>query len=158
MPVIVLWSGLDVLFRRLDIEKPMEIDHHLYEFGSVEYHVQINTCDQFAPNSPNKPKTWTENWPGWFKTFGAPDPHGPREDIVFSVARFFWKVNYYMDHGGTNFGRTSGGPFITTTYDYNALIDEYGLARLPKCGHLKELRRAIKSCEHVLLYGEPINL
>ncbi|RVX21488.1 Beta-galactosidase 10 [Vitis vinifera] len=72
-----------------------------------------------------------------------------------------------MYHGGTNFGRTSGGPFITTSYDYNAPIDEYGelstvlalsLARLPKWGHLKELHRAIKSCEHVLLYGEPINL
>ncbi|KAJ9671017.1 hypothetical protein PVL29_027139 [Vitis rotundifolia] len=127
----------------------------------------INTCnsfycDQFTPNSPNKPKMWTENWPGWFKTFGAPDPHRPPEDIAFSVARFFQKggslQNYYMYHGGTNFGRTSGGPFITTSYDYNAPIDEYGLARLPKWGHLKELHRAIKSCEHVLLYGEPINL
>lgn len=29
-------------------------------------------------------------------------------------------------HGGTNFGRTSGGPFITTSYDYDAPIDEYG--------------------------------
>ena len=23
-------------------EKPSEIDHHLYEFGSVEYHVQVS--------------------------------------------------------------------------------------------------------------------
>jgi hypothetical protein len=23
-------------------EKPVEIDHHLYEFGSVEYHVQVS--------------------------------------------------------------------------------------------------------------------
>jgi hypothetical protein len=29
-------------------------------------------------------------------------------------------------HGGTNFGRSSGGPFIATTYDYDAPIDEYG--------------------------------
>lgn len=33
-------------------------------------------------------------------------------------------------HGGTNFGRTSGGPFITTSYDYDAPIDEYGMAVL----------------------------
>lgn len=33
-------------------------------------------------------------------------------------------------HGGTNFGRTTGGPFITTSYDYDAPIDEYGLALL----------------------------
>jgi hypothetical protein len=29
-------------------------------------------------------------------------------------------------HGGTNFGRTSGGPYITTSYDYDAPLDEYG--------------------------------
>ncbi|KAH7566937.1 hypothetical protein JRO89_XS08G0256200 [Xanthoceras sorbifolium] len=119
-------------------------------------------CDQFTPNSPNKPKIWTENWPGWFKTFGARDPHRPPEDIAFSVARFFQKGgsvhNYYMYHGGTNFGRTAGGPFITTSYDYEAPIDEYGLPRNPKWGHLKELHKAIKLCEHALLNSEPINL
>ncbi|CAA7400344.1 unnamed protein product [Spirodela intermedia] len=124
----------------------------------------INTCnsfycDQFSPNSVNKPKFWTENWPGWFKTFGARNPHRPPEDIAFSVARFFQKggslQNYYMYHGGTNFDRTSGGPFITTSYDYDAPIDEYGLVRLPKWGHLRDLHKAIKLCEQVLLYGEP---
>ncbi|KAI3454272.1 hypothetical protein Pfo_010935 [Paulownia fortunei] len=116
-------------------------------------------CDHFKPISPHKPKFWTENWPGWFKTFGASDPHRPPEDVAFSVARFFQKggslQNYYMYHGGTNFGRTSGGPFITTSYDYDAPIDEYGLARCPKWGHLKELHRSIKLCEHALLNGEP---
>lgn len=37
-------------------------------------------------------------------------------------------------HGGTNFGRTAGGPFIATSYDYDAPIDEYGkLKRLYSC-------------------------
>ncbi|PKU73720.1 Beta-galactosidase 15 [Dendrobium catenatum] len=31
-----------------------------------------------------------------------------------------------MYHGGTNFGRSTGGPYITTTYDYDAPLDEYG--------------------------------
>ncbi|KAL5982776.1 Beta-galactosidase 10 [Asimina triloba] len=170
----------------------------------------INTCnsfycDQFMPNSPNKPKIWTENWPGCdtikklycsrFKTFGARDPHRPPEDVAYSVARFFQKggsiQNYYVRdkcsilfysteilynslslcktngklmvgivqyHGGTNFGRTAGGPFITTSYDYDAPIDEYGLPRLPKWGHLKELHRAIKLCEHALLHGKSNNI
>lgn len=30
-------------------------------------------------------------------------------------------------HGGTNFGRSTGGPFIATSYDYDAPIDEYGM-------------------------------
>ncbi|KAJ0960273.1 hypothetical protein J5N97_001888 [Dioscorea zingiberensis] len=115
----------------------------------------INTCnsfycDRFTPNSLDKPKIWTENWPGWFKTFGSRNPHRPPEDIAFSVARFFRKY-----HGGTNFARTSGGPFITTSYDYDAPIDEYGLPRLPKWAHLKELHKSIKLCETVLLFGKP---
>ncbi|KAG5067173.1 hypothetical protein JHK86_010904 [Glycine max] len=100
-------------------------------------------CDQFTPTSPNRPKIWTENWPGWFKTFGGRDPHRPAEDVAFSVARFFQKA---------------GGPFITTSYDYDAPVDEYGLPRLPKWGHLKELHRAIKLCEHVLLNGKSVNI
>ncbi|KVH91256.1 D-galactoside/L-rhamnose binding SUEL lectin domain-containing protein [Cynara cardunculus var. scolymus] len=124
----------------------------------------INTCnsfycDDFKPSFATMPKIWTENWPGWFKTFGGRDPHRPAEDVAYSVARFFQKGgsahNYYMYHGGTNFGRTSGGPFITTSYDYDAPIDEYGLPRFPKWGHLKELHRAIKLCEHALLNNKP---
>lgn len=37
---------------------------------------------------------------------------------------FHLLLNQY--HGGTNFGRSAGGPFITTSYDYDAPIDEYG--------------------------------
>lgn len=29
--------------------------------------------------------------------------------------------------GGTNFGRTSGGPFYVTSYDYDAPLDEFGM-------------------------------
>ncbi|KAF6164705.1 hypothetical protein GIB67_036565 [Kingdonia uniflora] len=58
-------------------------------------------------------------------------------------------------HGGTNFGRTAGGPFIATSYDYDAPIDEYGLLREPKWGHLRDLHRAIKLCEPALVSGEP---
>lgn len=127
----------------------------------------INTCnsfycDDFKPSYPNMPKIWTENWPGWFKTFGSRDPHRPPEDVAYSVVRFFQKGgslhNYYMYHGGTNFGRTSGGPFITTSYDYDAPVDEYGLPRLPKWGHLKELHKAIKLCENALLNNVPTTL
>ncbi|XP_045822124.1 beta-galactosidase 10-like [Trifolium pratense] len=67
-------------------------------------------------------------------------------------------ICFHFYHGGTNFGRTAGGPFITTSYDFDAPIDEYGLPRLPKWGHLKELHKAIKLCEHVLLYGKSVSV
>ncbi|CBI17431.3 hypothetical protein VitviT2T_005599 [Vitis vinifera] len=125
----------------------------------------INTCngfycDAFSPNKPYKPTIWTEAWSGWFNEFGGPLHQRPVQDLAFAVARFIQKggsfVNYYMYHGGTNFGRTAGGPFITTSYDYDAPIDEYGLVRQPKYGHLKELHRSIKLCERALVSADPI--
>ncbi|KAE8686977.1 hypothetical protein F3Y22_tig00111027pilonHSYRG00637 [Hibiscus syriacus] len=71
--------------------------------------------------------------------------------------------NYYCDgykpnspnkfglKSGTNFGRTSGGPFYITSYDYDAPIDDYGLRSDPKWGHLKDLHAAIKLCEPALV-------
>ncbi|CAI9773576.1 unnamed protein product [Fraxinus pennsylvanica] len=124
----------------------------------------INTCngfycDYFSPNKAYKPKMWTEAWTGWFTEFGGPVPYRPAEDLAFSVAKFIQKggsfINYYMYHGGTNFGRTAGGPFIATSYDYDAPLDEYGLLRQPKWGHLKDLHRAIKLCEPALVSGDP---
>lgn len=124
----------------------------------------INTCngfycDQFTPNSKNKPKMWTENWSGWFLSFGGASPYRPVEDLAFAVTRFYQNggtsQNYYMYHGGTNFGRTTGGPFIATSYDYDAPIDEYGLVRQPKWGHLRDVHKAIKMCEETLVSAEP---
>ncbi|XP_020095547.1 beta-galactosidase 6-like isoform X2 [Ananas comosus] len=124
----------------------------------------INTCndyycDQFAPNSKNKPKMWTENWTGWFLPFGGAVPYRPVEDIAYAVARFFQRggtfQNYYVYHGGTNFGHSSGGPFIATSYDYDAPIDEYGFIRQPKWGHLRDLHKAIKLCEAALVATDP---
>ncbi|CAL9084947.1 unnamed protein product [Musa textilis] len=124
----------------------------------------INTCngfycDSFTPNKPYKPMMWTEAWSGWFTEFGGTIRHRPAEDLAFAVARFIQNggsfINYYMYHGGTNFGRTAGGPFITTSYDYDAPIDEYGLIREPKYGHLKELHKAIKLCEQAIVSADP---
>nr|GEX26776.1 beta-galactosidase 3-like [Tanacetum cinerariifolium] len=123
----------------------------------------INTCngfycDDFSPNKPYKPALWTEAWSGWFTEFGGPIYQRPVQDLAFGVARFIQKggsfFNYYMYHGGTNFGRSAGGPFITTSYDYDAPIDEYGLIRQPKYGHLKELHKAIKQCEPALVSAD----
>ncbi|XP_048133867.1 beta-galactosidase-like isoform X1 [Rhodamnia argentea] len=124
----------------------------------------INTCngyycEDFKPNSNNKPKMWTEAWTGWYTEFGGAVPHRPAEDLAFSVARFIQNggsfINYYMYHGGTNFGRTAGGPFIATSYDYDAPLDEFGLLREPKWSHLRDLHKAIKQSEWALVSADP---
>ncbi|CAK9156166.1 unnamed protein product [Ilex paraguariensis] len=114
----------------------------------------INTCngfycDQFTPNSHSKPKMWTENYSGWFLAFGYPIPYRPVEDLAFAVARFFETggtfQNYYMYFGGTNFGRTMGGPMVATSYDYDAPIDEYVKIGVFD-GHKREPSQWVCSC------------
>ncbi|XP_061989757.1 beta-galactosidase 13-like [Rosa rugosa] len=125
----------------------------------------INTCngrhcgDTFSgPNKPYKPALWTENWTAQYRVFGDPASQRPAEDIAFSVARFFSKngalTNYYMYHGGTNFGRTSA-IFTTTRYYDEAPLDEYGLPRDPKWSHLKDLHKALRLSRKPLLWGVP---
>ncbi|KAL0795997.1 hypothetical protein Bca101_067374 [Brassica carinata] len=114
-------------------------------------------CDNFEPNNANTPKMWTENWTGWYQNWGGKNPHRTTEDVAFAVARFFQRggtfQNYYMYHGGTNFDRTAGGPYITTSYDYDAPLDEFGNLNQPKYGHLKQLHGILHSMEKTLTYG-----
>ncbi|TYI31087.1 hypothetical protein ES332_A05G429500v1 [Gossypium tomentosum] len=127
----------------------------------------INTCNGMrcgetfgGPNSPNKPSMWTENWTSFYQVYGGEPYIRSAEDIAFHVALFIAKkgsyINYYMYHGGTNFGRTTSAYVITSYYD-QAPLDEYGLLRQPKWGHLKELHIMIKNCSTPLLQGVQSN-
>ncbi|MBA0865113.1 hypothetical protein Goshw_009158, partial [Gossypium schwendimanii] len=128
----------------------------------------INTCNGMkcgvsfpGPNSPNKPWLWTENWTTWYRAYGKEPETRSAQDIAFQVALFVARngtfVNYYMYHGGTNFGRTTSA-FTTTSYYDDAPLDEYGFIRLPKWGHLKQLHEAIKSCSNPILFGTQFTL
>ncbi|KAL2937121.1 Beta-galactosidase 14 [Bienertia sinuspersici] len=78
-----------------------------------------------GPNAPNKPPLWTENWTAQ-----------SAEDTAFAVARWFSKngshTNYYMYHGGTNYGRTAAA-FTTTRYYDEAPLDEFANLTVNKC-------------------------
>ncbi|XP_042495607.1 beta-galactosidase 11-like [Macadamia integrifolia] len=125
----------------------------------------INACngrncgDTFTgPNKPYKPSLWTENWTAQFRVFGDPPSQRSAEDIAYSVAHFFSKngtlVNYYMYYGGTNYGRTAAS-FVTMRYYDEAPLDEYGLQKDPKWGHLRDLHTALRMCKKPLLWGVP---
>ncbi|KAK1384449.1 Beta-galactosidase [Heracleum sosnowskyi] len=129
----------------------------------------INACNGLrcgetfgGPNSPNKPSLWTENWTSNLQTYGEDPVIRSAEDIAYHVALFILTkngsfINYYMYHGGTNFGRTGAAYMITSYYD-QAPLDEYGLIRQPKWGHLKELHAAVNSCSDKILSGTKTNL
>jgi beta-galactosidase len=81
------------------------------------------------------PLMCSEFWHGWFDDWGGhhhvtpvPEAAGHLDEMLRAGA----SVNIYMFHGGTNFGLTNGandkGTYqpITTSYDYDAPLDEAG--------------------------------
>lgn len=90
----------------------------------------------FEKYAPNAPKFNSEFWTGWFDYWGGKhEVHSVEEKL----ADFRWmvdkgiSVNLYMFHGGTSNGFFPGAngsntyftPY-TTSYDYDALLDESG--------------------------------
>ncbi|MEV6423547.1 beta-galactosidase family protein [Streptomyces sp. NPDC051662] len=84
---------------------------------------------------PKGPLMCTEFWIGWFDRWGAHhvvrDPGQAARELDELLATGA-SVNFYMFHGGTNFGFTNGAndkhtyrPTVTS-YDYDAPLDEAG--------------------------------
>ncbi|THA82992.1 beta-galactosidase family protein [Streptomyces sp. A0592] len=84
---------------------------------------------------PSGPLLCTEFWIGWFDRWGgnhvvrAPEQASQELDELLATGA---SVNFYMFHGGTNFGFMNGAndkhtyrPTITS-YDYDAPLDEAG--------------------------------
>ena len=107
---------------------------------------------------PDQPGLWTENWTGWYDTWGTPHKTRTSENEAYAVLRFLAEggtgINYYMWHGGTNFGREA--MFLqTTSYDYDAPLDEHGL-ETTKSRHLASLHRALAPHVEALLASDRI--
>ncbi len=98
-----------------------------------------NPKDNFAllrAARPNQPLFCAEYWNGWFDHWyeehhsrGASDTAQVYEEML----RMGANVNFYMFHGGTNFGLMNGANFenghlcpTVTSYDYNAPLTESG--------------------------------
>ena len=84
---------------------------------------------------PEGPLMTSEFWIGWFDRWGArhvvrdPDEAARELDELLATGA---SVNFYMFHGGTNFGFTNGAndkhtyrPTVTS-YDYDSPLDEAG--------------------------------
>ena len=95
---------------------------------------------------PNAPKMCSEFWSGWFDKWGARHETRPAKDMVDGMDEMLSKgisFSLYMTHGGTSFGHWAGAnspgfaPDVTS-YDYDAPINEYGLAT-PKYHELRTM-------------------
>ncbi|MBS7256068.1 glycoside hydrolase family 35 protein [Flavobacterium branchiicola] len=100
-------------------------------------------------NNGKGPYMVAEFYPGWLDHWAEPFPTQKLEQTVRQTKKYLdnqVSFNYYMVHGGTNFGFTSGANYDKehdiqpdmTSYDYDAPISEAGWAT-PKYNALREL-------------------
>ncbi len=92
-----------------------------------------------------------EFYPGWLDHWNEPFVKVSPESTVKQTKKYLdagVSFNYYMVHGGTNFGFTSGANYNNdrniqpdlTSYDYNAPISEAGWAT-PKYNAIRDLMK-----------------
>ena len=102
-------------------------------FGS-KAKTAFSTLCQFQPNAP---LMCAEFWNGWFDHWGEDHHMRPPEDataVLDEILQAGASVNFYMFHGGTNFGFMNGAnrqpdgcyQSTITSYDYDAPLSEAG--------------------------------
>ncbi|ONM23190.1 Beta-galactosidase 11 [Zea mays] len=140
-----------------------EIDHIIFRANNDPYKV---IKEFYGCSKDMHVEFWTDGirdfscrkkWRNSFRAYGDQVAMRSAEDIAYAVLRFFAKggslVNYYMYHGGTNFGRT-GASYVLTGYYDEAPMDEYGMYKEPKFGHLRDLHNVIRSYQKAFLWGQ----
>ncbi|MFW6155079.1 MAG: beta-galactosidase [Planctomycetota bacterium] len=112
----------------------------------------------------DKPLLATEYWCGWFDGWGDEHARKDARDVArraMELTGAGCQINYYMYHGGTNFGfsggRTVGSDhhYMTTSYDYDAPIAEGG-ALTRKYGLLRLVNLPHRTLGHVLATAAPV--
>ena len=106
---------------------------------TMNFSTGSNIDDQFRHLRELRPQTplmCSEFWSGWFDKWGARHETRPAEEMVANIDEMLSKgisFSLYMTHGGTSFGHWAGAnspgfaPDVTS-YDYDAPINEYGVA------------------------------
>ena len=124
-------NGLDDLVWTMNFGTGANIDQQFRRLGQLR---------------PDAPKMCSEFWSGWFDKWGARHETRDAKDMVNGMDEMLSKgisFSLYMTHGGTSFGHWAGAnspgfaPDVTS-YDYDAPINEYGLAT-PKFYQLREM-------------------
>jgi beta-galactosidase len=102
-------------------------------------------------NGGQGPYMVAEYYPGWLDHWAEPFVRVPTEQVTKQVETYLQNdvnFNFYMVHGGTNFGFTAGANYNEeheiqpdiTSYDYDAPISEPGWAT-PKYNAVRDLMK-----------------
>lgn len=121
----VMPNGYFTRLRDKALALGLEVPH----FMSGLHHGHDPAGDQsFDPGTRKSPWLSTEFWPGWFDFYGALTPK-----LLADYDRNTWKIlafggagwNYYMFHGGTNWGAWNDND-LAASYDYGGAVGEAG--------------------------------
>lgn len=129
---------------------------HMLEAGTVDGAaigldpgVRDKDFEAAAKQNPNVPSFSSETYPGWLthwkEQWQRPDTNELKNDITY-LLKNGKSFNFYVIHGGTNFGFNAGANAFSatqfqpdiTSYDYDAPINEQGNAT-PKYYMLRNL-------------------
>lgn len=144
-------SFLCEIMRKNGIDVPLftsdgESNYHLSggslsnEFKTVNFgSYPVDGFRDIQKYQPDKPLMCSEMWCGWFDHFYEKHHHSSNAyskiTLTKIINQFFdmnANFNFYMFHGGTNFGYMAGANYAnvyqptTTSYDYDAPLNEYG--------------------------------
>jgi len=131
-------AGIDVPFYTADGATPYMLDAGNIDGAAIGLDSGTNDADfqEAARRNPHVPAFSSETYPGWLTHWGE---HWARPDTaeLYAGVRYLLShgksFNFYVVHGGTNFGFTAGAnsggkgyePDITS-YDYDAPVNEQG--------------------------------
>ncbi len=143
-------NGLDDLVWTMNFGTGANIDQQFRRLGELR---------------PDAPKMCSEFWSGWFDKWGARHETRPSKAMVHGIEQMLSKgisFSLYMTHGGTSFGHWAGAnspgfaPDVTS-YDYDAPINEYGLAT-PKYYELRTMMQKFSDKKLPSVPKSPMNI
>ncbi len=127
----------------------------------INAHDPAERFAEYRSKYPEHPLVSTEFWPSWYSTWDKAKPE--HERTPEQVEHATWKIlsrggagyNYYMWHGGTNFGYRSMY-LQTTSYFNDAPLNESGLFN--ECGRrTRRIARFVAAMGEVLADSETID-
>lgn len=132
-------NGTDVPFFTADGPTPYMLEAGNIDGAAIGLDSGSNekAFQQAALRNPKVPAFSSETYPGWLTHWGEkwarPNPAGLMREVTFLLENKK-SFNFYVIHGGTNFGFTAGAnsggkgyePDVTS-YDYDAPVNEQGL-------------------------------
>ena len=136
-----LWvsNGINVPFYTADGPTPYMLDAGSIDSAAIGLDSGSGEDDfeQAKKKNPNVPSFSSETYPGWLTHWGEqwarPDTNNLKKEIEY-LLKNKKSFNFYVIHGGTNFGFTAGANAFSptqyqpdlTSYDYDAPINEHG--------------------------------